>query len=250
MSKLRIDLNADLGERPEAYDVDAELMKYISSANIACGGHAGDAESIRRMIEIAQPLGVAVGAHPSFPDRENFGRVAMKIEAGVLQRSLEDQIGLIVQAAARCGVRVRHVKPHGALYHSANSDAAIAEAIANAVRVVDPSMILVAQYGSKTLEWYSRSGLRTVTEGFADRAYESNGALRSRTLPGALLDENGAVEQAKNIVLHGWVVTSDGSQLPIHPDTLCFHSDTPNATRIARQVREALREAQVGIAPL
>ena len=250
MSELRIDLNADLGERPEAYDVDAKLMKYISSANIACGGHAGDAESVRRMIQIAQPLGVAVGAHPSFPDRVNFGRVAMQVEPSVLQRSLEDQIGLIADVAARFGGRVKHVKPHGALYHSANSEPTVAQAIANAARSVDPSMILVAQYGSKALECYHRAGLRTATEAFADRAYEPNGALRSRTFPEALLDQSGAVEQAKNIVLRGLVVTSDGSQLPIHPDTLCFHSDTPNATLIARKVREALQKAQVRIAPL
>lgn len=250
MSELRIDLNADLGERPEAYDVDAKLMKYISSANIACGGHAGDAESVRRMIQIAQPLGVAVGAHPSFPDRVNFGRVAMQVEPSVLQRSLEDQIGLIADVAARFGGRVKHVKPHGALYHTANSEPTVAQAIANAARSVDPSMILVAQYGSKALECYHRAGLRTATEAFADRAYEPNGALRSRTLPEALLDQSGAVEQAKNIVLRGLVVTSDGSQLPIHPDTLCFHSDTPNATLIARKAREALQKAQVRIAPL
>lgn len=250
MSEVRIDLNADLGERPEAHDVDAELMKYITSANIACGGHAGDADSICRTIETAQALDVAVGAHPSFPDRLNFGRVAMKTEPSVLQRSLEDQIALIVDVAARCGVKVRHVKPHGALYHSANSEASVAQAIANAVRALDSSMIVVAQYGSNALECYHRVGLRTATEAFADRAYESSGALRSRTLPGALLDENFAVEQARNIVLRGLIVTSDGSRLPIHPDTLCFHSDTPNATVIARRVRDGLQAAKVRIAPL
>jgi UPF0271 protein len=250
MSELRIDLNADLGERPEAYEVDAELMNYISSVNIACGGHAGDEESIRRMVELAQSLGVAVGAHPSFPDRANFGRVAMKIEPAVLQRSLEQQIGLLADVATRYGVKVGHVKPHGALYHSASSDATVAPAIVNAVRAVDPSLIVVAQYASKALDCYRRAGLLTATEAFADRAYESNGALRSRTFSGALLDENCAVEQAKTIVLEGKVIASNGAQLSIHPDTLCFHSDTPSATVIARRVREALQQSRVRIAPL
>ena len=250
MTEIRIDLNADLGERPEAFAVDSALMKLISSANIACGGHAGDAESIRRMIELAQSLGVAVGAHPSFPDRANFGRVAMEIEPAVLQRSLEEQIGLIADIAARFGPTLRHVKPHGALYHSANSEAAVAETIANAVRAVDPSIVVVAQCGSKAVECYRRAGLRTATEAFADRAYESNGALRSRTLSGALLDEDRAVEQATSIVLRGCVYTWDGSRLSVHPDTLCFHSDTPSATSIARRVREALENDGVRITPL
>lgn len=250
MSDLKIDLNADLGERPQAYDIDAELMKYISSANIACGGHAGDAESIHRMIELAQSFGVAVGAHPSFPDRQNFGRTEMKIDAEALQRSLEQQIRLLVDIAGRLGTKVTHVKPHGALYHSASSDPAVTKAIVNAVRAVDPSMIVVAQFGSRAVERYQAAGLRTATEAFADRAYQPDGTLRSRTLSGALLDENRAVEQAKRIVLRGSISTSDGSQLPIHPDTLCFHSDTPNATLIAKHVREALQNAQVRIVPL
>lgn len=250
MSEIRIDLNADLGERPEAYGVDAELMKYISSANIACGGHAGDEESVRRMVSLARSLGVAVGAHPSFPDRQNFGRVAMKIEPADLQRSLEEQIGLLAAVAASFGVKVRHVKPHGALYHSANSDADVAQAIANAVRTVDPSMIVVAQYRSTALECYQDVGLRTATEAFADRAYEASGVLRSRTLAGALLDEDRAVEQAKSLVLGGCVVTSDGSRLEVRPDTICFHSDTPNATSILKRVRAALEHAGIRIAPL
>lgn len=250
MSELKIDLNADLGERPQAYEIDAELMKYISSANIACGGHAGDAESIRRMIELAQSFGVAVGAHPSFPDRQNFGRIEMKIDPAALQKSLEQQIELMANVAARFGLAVSYVKPHGALYHSASSDPAVTHAIVTAVRAVDPSMIVVAQYGSRAVERYQAAGLRTAAEAFADRAYEPNGTLRSRTLSGALLDENGAVEQAKTTVLGSFISAWDGSILPIHPDTLCFHSDTPNATAIAKRVREALQNAQVRIAPL
>ena len=250
MSEIKIDLNADLGERPEAIESDAELMCFISSANIACGGHAGDAESVRRMVEVARSLGVAVGAHPSYPDRANFGRITMEIDLAVLQRSLEEQVRLIAEVAARLGTRVAHVKPHGALYHSANSVEAVAGAIANAVVAVDPSMIVVAQYGSAALQCYDRAGLRTATEAFADRAYEPNGSLRSRSLSGSLLDEDSAVEQALSIVLRGQVVTGDGSTLPINPDTLCFHSDTPDAASIAGRVRKALESEGVLIAAL
>lgn len=250
MSKTKIDLNADLGERIEGYAIDTELMKYISSANIACGGHAGDNESVRRMVELATSLGVAVGAHPSFPDRANFGRIAMNIEPAILQRSLEEQIGLVAGIAARLGTRLRHVKAHGALYHSANSDVAVAQAISNAVHAVDPSVIVIVQCNSPAGGCYQKAGLRVATEAFADRAYEPTGELRSRMLQGALLDENHAVGQALRIVLEHKVIASDGSELPIHPDTLCFHSDTPDATSIAKQVREALENAGVQIAPL
>jgi len=250
MSKTKIDLNADLGEHKEAYEIDAELMKYVSSANIACGGHAGDKESVRRMVELATSLGVAVGAHPSFPDRANFGRIAMNIEPAILQRSLEEQIGLVVGIVTRFGARVTHVKPHGALYHSANSDTTVAEAIANAVRAVDASMVVVVQCNSPATGCYQKAGLRVATEAFADRAYEATGELRSRSLEGALLDKNHAVGQALRIVLEDKVIASDGSALPIHPDTLCFHSDTPDATSIAKRVREALENAGVEIASL
>jgi UPF0271 protein len=250
MTEVRIDLNADLGESPAAYEVDAELMRFITSANIACGGHAGDVKSVARTVELARTYRVAVGAHPSFPDRANFGRVAMTIEAAELQRSLEEQISLIAEIAARFGSPVAHVKPHGALYHSASADPVVAQAIARAVQKITPSAIIVAQYGSPAADFYHEVGLLAATEAFADRAYEPNGALRSRSLPGALLDEGRAVEQALGIVLKQRVVASDGSALTIRADTLCFHSDTPNAAAIAGRVRQALEIAGVRIAPL
>jgi UPF0271 protein len=243
----RVDLNADLGERPDAIDIDAELMRYVTSANIACGGHAGDEATIRRMIELTRSLDVTVGAHPSFPDRANFGRVAMNMGASELEHSLGDQLRLIVNIAAEFGVRVTHVKPHGALYHSAISNVAVADAIARTVRAVDPSMVVVAQYGSTTVEVYRRYALRIATEGFADRAYESGGGLRNRSLSGALLDPERAVQQALNIVLAGRVLSFDGAQLTIKPDTLCIHSDTPGATTIAKNIRSALEGAGVQV---
>ena len=250
MNEARIDLNADLGECPHAHEADAELMRLITSANIACGGHAGDIKSVRRTVEVARSLGVAVGAHPGYPDRANFGRVAMQIDPAELQRSLQEQIQLVAEVAAQFGVIMTHVKPHGALYHAANSDATVAQAIANAVRSIDASMIVVVQYGSPAVRYFREAGLLTATEAFADRAYEANGTLRSRSLPGALLDEERAVEQALNIVFHDRAAASDGSQLTIRPDTLCFHSDTPNAVAIAKRVREALERAGARITPV
>jgi 5-oxoprolinase (ATP-hydrolysing) subunit A len=250
MTQIKIDLNSDLGESPDSYDVDAELMRFITSANIACGGHAGDAESVRRTVQLARSHGVAIGAHPSFPDRANFGRLAMTIDPAELQRSIEEQIRLVAEVAARLDLPVAHVKPHGALYHSASADAAVAQAIARAVRKVTPSAVVVAQCGSRAVECYADAGLLTASEAFADRAYEPDGTLRSRTLPGALLDEDRAVEQALNIVLKQQVVASDGNPLNLRADTLCFHSDTPNAAAIAERVREALESARVRIAPL
>jgi len=250
MNEARIDLNADLGECPHSYGADAELMKLITSANIACGGHAGDMQTVRRTVEIARSLGVGVGAHPSYPDRVNFGRVAMQIDPAELQRSLQEQIRLVTEVAAQFGVMVTHVKPHGALYHSANSDATVAQAIAQAVRRIDASMMVVVQYGSPAVRCFREAGLLTATEAFADRAYEANGALRSRSLPGALLDQERAVEQALNIVFHHRAAASDGSQLTIRPDTLCFHSDTPNAVALAKRVREALEQAGARITPV
>jgi 5-oxoprolinase (ATP-hydrolysing) subunit A len=247
---ITIDLNADLGEHPEARDVDVELMGYITSANIACGGHAGDARSIRQTIETALSLGVAVGAHPSYPDITNFGRLAMKLEPAELKRSLREQLNLILSIASELGARVGHVKPHGALYHSVNSDPAVARIIADAVTAEDHSLIVVAQFASPALDVFQRAGLRTATEAFADRAYEPDGRLRSRSLSGALLTATQAVEQASNIVMNGYAIATDGSQLTIKPDTLCIHSDTPSATEIARRIRENLEQQGIRPTPL
>ncbi|MGE5112636.1 MAG: 5-oxoprolinase subunit PxpA [Acidobacteriaceae bacterium] len=250
MSDITIDLNADLGEYPDAFDSDVELMRYISSANIACGGHAGDEQSVRRTIEIARKCGVAVGAHPSFPDRANFGRVAMRIPPAELEKALLEQLQMILSVAQASGVRVTHVKPHGALYHAANSDPVIAGVIAAAIAATDAKIIVVAQFGSPAVSAYQRAGLGAATEAFADRAYEPDGRLRARSLAGALLKPADAVAQAVNIVVNGYAVASDGTHLNMNPDTLCFHSDTPGAPEIARLVRAALERTGVLVACL
>jgi UPF0271 protein len=245
MNATTIDLNADLGENPEACETDDALMRSITSANIACGGHAGDRESVRRAVAAAASLGVNVGAHPSYPDRANFGRVAMQMAPAELRHALEVQICLVADAAAQCGVHVTHVKPHGALYHVVNLDADVARTVADTVREVDASMMVVVQYGSPAAAFFRDLGLSAATEAFADRAYEADGSLRSRSLPGALLDEEHAIAQALSIVLHHQVTAWDRSLLTIVPDTLCIHSDTPNAAAIARRMRGALEQAGV-----
>jgi 5-oxoprolinase (ATP-hydrolysing) subunit A len=250
MSAVGIDLNADLGEIPEACAIDDELMRSITSANIACGGHAGDSESVRRAVAVASSLGVNVGAHPSYPDRANFGRVVMQMAPAELRHEVEAQIRRVADAAAHRGVCITHVKPHGALYHTINLDTKVARTVADAVRKVDATMIVVVQYGSPAVTFFREQGLSTATEAFVDRAYEADGMLRSRSLQGALLDEERAIAQALSIVLHHRATAWDGSLLTIAPDTLCLHSDTPNAAAMAKHLRRALEQAGVRMMPV
>jgi len=250
VSVLAIDLNADLGESPErlADGSDAELMRHITSANVACGGHAGDMLTMEQTLELARQHQIAVGAHPSYPDREGFGRTAFKIPVGELQTSIADQVNALLAIARRLKIPVVHVKPHGALYHSCNRDAEIARALCRAVLAIDSHMIVVGQAGSPCLNIYREMGLRTAAEAFADRAYEPDGTLRNRTLPGALLDSpDRAAEQAVSLVTRGKVLTTSGTELAISADTLCIHSDTPGSAAIARKVREQLAASGVAI---
>jgi 5-oxoprolinase (ATP-hydrolysing) subunit A len=252
MAEISIDINSDLGESPEALSDgrDFELMRFITSANIACGGHAGDESTMQQTLAAARELNVAVGAHPSYPDRVNFGRVEMPLSSAEIEATVRDQILSLVRAAKKFGLPIVHVKPHGALYHAAR-DQKIAEAIGRAAISIDPQLVMVGQAGSETLANWRAMGLRFVGEAFADRAYERDGKLRSRTDPGALLDvPERAATQALEIVLHQRVVTHDGHQLPINAETLCIHSDTPNAATIAREVKNRLLAAGVSVRAL
>ncbi len=257
MDLIFMDINADLGESPEALasGSDRELMRFISSANVACGGHAGDEATMKQTLMDARELNVAVGAHPSYPDRANFGRVAMPLSAEEIERSVREQIMSLAQAAAALGMRIAHVKPHGALYH-ASRDRGVAEAIGraaisatmNAAMNLDQQLVMVGQAGSPALEHWRAMGLRCAAEAFADRAYENDGTLRSRNLPGALLDTpDRAAEQALEIALHHRVLTAGHQQRPITANTLCIHSDTPNAIVIAREVKLRLTAAGVAV---
>lgn len=243
MNLFAIDLNADMGESPErlADGSDAELMRYITSANIACGGHAGDSRTMEKTVELARRNGVAVGAHPSYPDRAGFGREVSTLTTEELQASVIDQLNALRQIAIRLNMKVAHVKPHGALYHSCNQGGDVARAVAHAVVSVDAEMILVGQAGFPCLDLYRQMGLRVASEAFADRRYEADGTLRSRSLSGALLDSpDVASAQAEEIVTKKQVITAAGTALPIKAHTICIHSDTRGAAHIACAVRDRL----------
>jgi UPF0271 protein len=241
-----IDLNSDLGE---GAGTDAQLMPLISSANIACGGHAGDESTMREAVALARRYGVAVGAHPGYPDRENFGRVAV----AMTHDELSEEVARQIRALRRVDpdLKISHVKAHGALYNEAWRDKAIAKAIVAGVTMVFPpptDVALFAQPKSALAEAALQAGLRVVREGFADRAYEADGTLRSRKLAGALhTDPQVAAKQALSFVREGGVRTYDGSFRELTVETLCLHGDTPGAPSIAAAVREALAAAGVKV---
>ena len=226
-------------------------MRYITSANVACGGHAGDERTMRETVRIAKQLGVAVGAHPGYPDRENFGRIESPMSAAEVEATVRDQIAALAEIAAPLGVQLVHCKPHGALYHAANKSAEVAAAIGRAVLESDEQLIMVGQAGSSTLTLWESMGLSCAAEAFADRAYEPDGILRKRTLPGALLDDPAkAARQAVDIATRQIAVATDGSELKVVAQTVCIHSDTPGSVAIARAVNEALKKAGVQVRAL
>lgn len=233
-----IDLNSDLGEGAGA---DAEVMPLITSANIACGAHAGDEATMATTVQLALDRGVAIGAHPGYRDRESFGRVPLEISAAELRADLIVQIGALREIAGRAGTVVTHVKAHGALYNRAERDDGIAQSIAAAVSEADRRLVVFAPAGSAMARAAAAAGLRLAREGFIDRAYEPDRTLRSRRLPGALItDPAAAAAQALSFLRDGGVRAHDGSFVPIEADTLCVHGDTPGAVAILRAVRAAL----------
>ena len=253
MTELWIDINADLGESEEslANGTDFELMRYITSANIACGGHAGDERIMRETARMAKHLDVAVGAHPGYPDRDNFGRIESPMASAEIEATVRDQIAALAAVAESLGVRLVHCKPHGALYHAANKSTEVAAAIGRAVLEGDEQLVMVGQAGSSTLTLWESMGLSCAAEAFADRAYEPDGLLRKRTLPSALLEDPAkAAQQALDIATRHIAVATDGSELKISANTICIHSDTPGSVLIARAVNESLKKAGVRVRPL
>lgn len=253
MGEIWIDINSDLGESVEslANGTDAELMRYITSANVACGGHAGDEHTMRETVRTAKQLSVAVGAHPGYPDRENFGRVEIEMAAAEIEAFVRDQIAALAEVAESLGVQLVHCKPHGALYHAANKSAEVAAAIGRAVLESDEQLIMVGQAGSSVIELWASMGLTWAAEAFADRAYEPDGILRKRTLPGALLEDPAkAARQAVEIATQHAAMATDGSRLKVNAQTVCIHSDTPGSVAIAKAVNEALRAAAVNVMEL
>jgi UPF0271 protein len=237
------DFSADLGEDPRspAAGIDGRIMKYVTSANVACGGHAGDDQTMDAVVRIAAERGVAVGAHPSYPDRANFGRVALALSPEDLEAAIAQQIRALGNVAGAHGVELTHVKPHGALYHAAGRDAETAAAIARAAARWNRRLVLVAQAGSAALAVWRDLGFAVAAEAFVDRRYEPDGRLRERSRIGALLtDGRAASAQALRLALGEGAVAEDGTVVPIECDTLCVHADTPGAPDIARAVREHL----------
>jgi 5-oxoprolinase (ATP-hydrolysing) subunit A len=242
---MRVDLNADVGEGCD----DQALLPFLTSVNVACGGHAGDERSMAGTVEAALRLGVSIGAHPSYPDRERFGRHDVDLPGRELGRSIRVQVHALERVAERAGTRVAHVKPHGALYNRAARDRQVAETVARAVAEVDSGLRLVALAGSALIDAARESGLVAVAEGFADRRYAADGSLAPRSLPGAVIhDAAEAAEQALDIVGRHEIVALGGAKIAVRVDTLCVHGDTPGAAAIARAVHERLRQAGIEIA--
>ena len=243
MTDIAIDINADLGESEEslARGTDFELMRYITSANVACGGHAGNEQTMLRTLAAARQLKVAAGAHPGYPDRANFGRIESQLPPAAIAASVQEQVASLWKVAASLDMQLVHVKPHGALYHAAQQNREVALAIGRAVKAINPQLIMVGQAGSLSLDVWRSMGLRWAAEAFADRTYEPDGGLRKRTLSGALLsDPARASQQAVDIAVRQLVIASDGSEIPVSANTICIHSDTPGSIAIAREVNHHL----------
>ncbi|MCM3225683.1 UPF0271 protein [Terribacillus saccharophilus] len=245
-----IDLNSDLGESFGAYTIgnDHEVLKYISSANIACGFHAGDHNVMLETVKAAAELGVGIGAHPGFPDLAGFGRREMKLSPKEIYNLVVYQVGAIQGAAKACGTYVQHVKPHGALYNMASKDSAIAEAIATAVYAVDPKLVLFGLAGSELVRAGEKAGLSVAQEVFADRTYQADGTLTPRSQANAMIhDVTVAVNRVIRMIQEGKVTAVDGTDIAIQADTICVHGDEPEALQFVQQLRERLQAEQITI---
>jgi UPF0271 protein len=250
---MKVDLNCDMGESFGRYHVGADeaLMPFITSANIACGYHAGDPMVMARTVRLAVEHGVGIGAHPGFPDLMGFGRRQMQLAPEEIENYILYQIGALAAFAHAAGAELAHVKPHGALYNMAAKDRSLAEAIVHGVSTFSRELILVGLAGSLLVEAAEEAGLRVAQEGFADRAYNPDGTLRSRRLPGALIeDPKVAAERAIRMVRDGVVVAHTGEEIPLHVDTICVHGDTPTAVEIAKTIRQQLEAAEIEAVPM
>jgi len=243
---VRIDLNADVGE---GVGDDPGVLPSVSSANIACGFHAGNPALMRSTVQLARRHWVAVGAHPGFQDLEGFGRREMRVGTAELENLVAYQIAALAGVAALEGMRLSHVKPHGALYNMAARDAGMSDAIARAVRAVDASLVLFGLSGSELVAAGERAGLRVASEVFADRGYWPNGNLAPRGTPGAVMtDIEDVARRAVGMARDHAVTSVDGSSVSVRADTICIHGDTPGAAALARAVRSALIAAGIDIA--
>lgn len=247
-----IDLNSDLGEGYGAWTMgdDAAMLRIVSSANVACGFHAGDPLTIRATVDAAAARDVAVGAHVSYPDRVGFGRRPMDVTSAELTADVIYQIGALQGIARAAGTRVSYVKPHGALYNTIANDARQADAVIAAIREIDPSLVLMGLAGTRILDSAADAGLATVAEAFGDRAYTPDGQLVSRREKGAVLHDADAVAaRMLRLAVEGVIEAIDGSVLRLQADSICVHGDSAGAVEMARRIREELVAGGVAIAP-
>ena len=245
-----IDLNCDMGEGFGAYRMgnDAEILNYVTSANIACGFHAGDASTMHRTVRMAHAKGVVIGANPGLPDLQGFGRRAMHLSAAEAYDMVVYQIGALTGFAQTLGARVHHVKAHGALYNTAAKDQVLASAIAQAVYDVDRTLVLYGLAGSLMLVAAEKVGLRTASEVFADRSYQDDGSLTPRSNANAMIDDvELAIAQVMRFVQEGLVRSVNGNDVPVRADTLCIHGDQPNAQIFARKIVAALKQNNIQV---
>jgi 5-oxoprolinase (ATP-hydrolysing) subunit A len=248
-----IDLNCDMGEVPKAiYDGTQEsLMPSLTSVNVACGGHAGDPRTMKATIEQALRWGLAVGAHPGYPDRANFGRLELELPPEAIAASVFEQVRALAEVAADCGAGVMHVKPHGALYNQAATNRVLAQAITDGVARWSRDVALVGLAGSLMLDVFREAGFRVGTEAFADRRYEADGTLRSRRFEDALIrDPEETAQQALRIAERGTVIARGGTEIVANAQTICIHGETPGAPQIAAVVAQTLRRAGVELRAL
>ncbi len=239
----RVDLNSDLGESFGNYTLgmDEEILQYVSSANVACGWHAGDPLVMEKTVALAKRCGTAVGAHPGFPDLMGFGRRNMVITPDEAKAYVRYQLGALYAFAESQGVRIQHVKPHGALYNMAAVDEKLARAMCEAVYEFDPEIIFMGLAGSKMIEMAEAVGLRAASEVFADRAYNDDGTLVSRKLPGAVIkDKDLAIRRVVRMVKEGKVESVNGTDIAIRADSICVHGDNPKALEFVKNIRETL----------
>ncbi len=245
---LTIDLNCDMGE---GMPYDAELMPLISSANIACGGHAGDADTMRRTIELALKFNVAIGGHPSYPDRKNFGRkdlVGLSLQAEAIPSIITEQILQLKKICLEFGTQLHHIKPHGALYNRAAADSQLSAQICNAIKLIDPLLMLYGLSGSKMKSEAVKSGLKFVSEVFADRTYQEGGYLTPRSQPHALIEsEELAIKQVLTLVKKGFATSIEGFRIPVEAETICLHSDGGKAVEFAHLINEIFKAEYIKI---
>ena len=249
----RIDLNCDLGESFATYTLgmDADVIPHITSANVACGWHGGDPLVMQKTVALCRQYGVAVGAHPSYPDLLGFGRRNMSVTADEARAYIKYQVGALMAFCRAEGLELQHVKPHGALYNAMGRDPALAEAVCKGIRDCGKNLIVMALAGSAAVEAAVSLGLPVAQEVFADRAYEEDGSLVDRKKPGAMItDENEAIARVVRMVTDGKVQAITGRDIPVRADSVCVHGDGPKALAFVRSIRDALQKAGVTVAPL